>query len=188
MVADFLQKLTGTYEGQNVHFSSPGRYGGFCCATPMNINNADYRSSRRRRLILSRHSPSHRVIFRDGSPAGYGARAPFSLQSLDTEDSYSAFIAFKVTDHRYDGPLCLQNVSAVGTIGLLTEYLLHYTHPLWDHLPNILIKELLESVLHTHAKVISIDTVILLCIYHTYTWKSLSLFATFLINNLHNPS
>lgn len=187
-VADFLQKLTWTYEGQNVHFSFPGRYGGFCCATPMNINNADYWSSRRWRLILSRHSPSHRVIFRDCTPTSYGAWAPFSLQILDTKDSYSVFIAFKVTDHRCDGPLCLQNVWAVGTIGLLTEYLLHYTHALWDHLPNILKKELLESVLHTHAKVISIDTVILLCIYHTYTWKSLSLFATFLINNLHYPS
>lgn len=45
-------------------------------------------------------------------------------------------------------------------------------------------KELLESVLHNHAKVISIGTVMLLCIYQDYTWKSLSIFATFLINNL----
>ena len=72
----------------------------------------------------------HRVIFRDCTPTSYGAWAPFSLQILDTKDSYSVFIAFKVTDHRCDEPLCLQNVWAVGTIGLLTEYLLHYTHAL----------------------------------------------------------
>lgn len=118
-------KLTWTNEGQRVYFSFTGINGGFCCATPMNINNADYWSSRRWRLILSSHSPSHRVIFRDCTIACYGSWAPFSLHILDTKDSYSVFIAFKVTDHWYDGPLCLRNVSVVGTIGLLTESLLH---------------------------------------------------------------
>ena len=114
-------KLTWINEGQNVHFSFIGRYGGFCCATPMNFNNADYWSSRRWQLILISHSPSHRVIVRDCTTASYGAWAPFSLQILDTKDSYSVFMAFKVTDHWYDGPLCLRNMSAVSTIVLLTE-------------------------------------------------------------------
>lgn len=57
--------------------------------------------------------------------ASYGSYAPCGLQVLDTKDSFSVFIAFEVTDHWGDGPLCLHNVSAVGTIALLTESLLH---------------------------------------------------------------
>lgn len=34
--------LSWTNEGQWVRFSFPGMYGGLCCATLMNINNADY--------------------------------------------------------------------------------------------------------------------------------------------------
>lgn len=112
-----------------MHFSFTGKYGVVFRTTAMNINNADYWSSRQWRLILSSHSPSGRVIFRDCTIASYGSWAPFSLQILDTKDSYSVFIAFKVTDHWYDGPLCFRNLSAVGTIALLKEsFLYHHTY------------------------------------------------------------
>lgn len=75
-------KLTWINEGQNVHLSFIGRYGGFCCATLMNFNNADYWSSRRWQLILISHSPSHRIIVRDYTTASYGTWAPLACRSL----------------------------------------------------------------------------------------------------------
>lgn len=75
-------------------------------------------------LILSIHILSCRVIFRDCTIASYGLGAAFSLQILDTTDSYSVFIAFKVTDHGYDGTLCFLRASVVVLL-VDEEFLLH---------------------------------------------------------------